>query len=95
MQTSPLASSHVKLALCKEGKLRKLQWGAAVDSVLAIQQHFSAYGEELLNVEVFQYLGLLLSNADNDSQAVCDSMKKARRCWARISRLLSAENTPS
>ena len=95
MQTSPLASSHVKLALCKEGKLRKLQWEVYVDSVLAIQQHFTAYGEELLNVEVFQYLGLLLSNDDNDSQAVRGSMKKAQRLRARISRLLLAENTPS
>ena len=41
-----------------------------MDSGLAIQQRCTAYGEELSNVEVFQYLGRLFSHDDNDSQAI-------------------------
>ena len=58
------------LAMCQEGELQKLQRETAVDSGLAIQQRFTVYGEELSNVEVFQYLGRLFSHDDNDSQAI-------------------------
>ena len=82
-------------AMCKEGELWKLQREAAVDSALAIQQRFTAYGEELSNMGVFQYLGRLLSHDDNDSQAVRGNLKKARGCWAWIARVLRAENASS
>ena len=82
-------------AMCNEGELWKLQREAAVDSALAIQQRFTAYGEELSNMEVFQYLGRLLSHADNNSQAVHGNLKKAQGCWARISRVLRPENASS
>ena len=62
--------------MCKEGKLWILQREAAVDSALEIQQCFTAYGEELPNVEVFQYLGWLLAHDDNNSQAVRGNLKK-------------------
>ena len=52
MQTSPLASGHEWTAMCKEGGLRILQRKAAVDSALALQQRFTAYGKEV-NVKVF------------------------------------------
>jgi len=95
MQTSPLASGHERTAMCKEGGLRILQRKAAVDSALALQQRFTAYDEELANVEVFQYLGRLLAHDDNNSQSVRSNLKKARGCWARISRVLRAENASS
>ena len=46
-------------------------------------------------MEAFQYLGRLLAYNDNNSQATCGNMKKARGCWARISRVLQAENASS
>ena len=81
--------------MCKEGRLRILQCEAAVDLALALRQRFTVYGEELANVEVFQYLGRLLAHDDNDSQSVRSNLKKARSCWARISRVLRAENASS
>ena len=43
-------------------------------------------------VEVFKYLGRLLAYDDNDVQAVRNNIKKARKCWRRVSRVLRAEN---
>jgi hypothetical protein len=43
-------------------------------------------------VEVFKYLGRLISFDDADTQAMWSNLKKARRCWARVSRVLRAEN---
>ena len=57
--------------------MRKPQQEVAVNFALAIQQRSTAYGEELTNVEVFQYLGWLLAYDDNNSQAVCSNLKKA------------------
>ena len=53
---------------------------------------FYAYGEDLERVEVFKYLGRLIAFDDDDTQAVRGSLVKARRVWARISRVLRAEN---
>ena len=62
-----------------------------MDFALAIQQQFTVYGEELMNVEVFQYLGWMLSHDDNNSQAVRGILKKSQGCWAWILRALLAE----
>ena len=66
-----------------------------MDSAMAVQQHFTAYGEELLNVEVFQYLGRLLAYNDNNIQAIRGNLTKARGCWAWISRVPLVENASS
>ena len=42
---------------------------------------------------VFKYLGRLIAFDDDDTQAVRGNLAKARRVWARISRVLRAENT--
>ncbi len=43
-------------------------------------------------VEVFKYLGRLLAYDDNDTQAIRANLAKARKTWARVSRVLRAEN---
>ena len=43
-------------------------------------------------MEVFKYLGRLIAYDDEDTQAVRGNLKKARRVWVRISRVLRAEN---
>ena len=63
-----------------------------MNAARAQEETFSAYGVELDQVEVFKYLGRLLASDDNDSQAMRSNLKKARRCWSRISRVLRAEN---
>ena len=71
---------------------RRLQHEAARDSAIAQTQEFYAYGEELQRVEVFKYLGRLLSYDDDDAQATLGNLRKACKCWARISKVLRAEN---
>jgi hypothetical protein len=41
---------------------------------------------------VFKYLGQFLACNNNDTQAMRGNLAKARKCWARVSRVLRAEN---
>ena len=43
-------------------------------------------------MEVFKYLGRLIAFDDDYTQAWRGNLAKARRLWARISRVLRAEN---
>ena len=52
---------------------------------------FTAYDDELERVEVFKYLGRLLAMDDVDMQAVRANLKKARKSWRMLSRLLRSE----
>ena len=71
----------------------KLQRNSVSNSAAALGHKFFAYGEELDWVEVFKYFGrLVTSNDDDDTQAVEGNLAKGRRCWARNSRVLRAEN---
>jgi exonuclease III len=92
MQVSPLANNHERSAHCWDGWAKRLQHEAAEHSAQALDAVFTAYGEELERVEVFKYLGRLLAYDDNDAQALRGNLKKARKCWARLSRVLKAEN---
>ncbi len=58
----------------------------------ALECTFCANGEDLERVEVFKYLGRLISFDDANNQAMRSNLKKAQGCWARVSRVLRAEN---
>ncbi len=87
-----LNGGHHRTELCQRGWERKRQHAAAVRSQEALQRSFMAYGEELERVEVFKYLGRLIAYDDANNQAMRSNLRKARGCWARISRVLGAEN---
>ena len=92
MQVNPAARGHQQTKLCKGMHAAKLQWKAVSESAAAMDAEFYAYGEELERVEVFKYLGRLLAFDDDDTQAGRVNLKKARHVWARILRVLRAEN---
>ena len=69
-----------------------LQREVLSNSAAALRHKFSTYGEELEQVEVFKYLGCLVAFDNDDTHAVRRNLAKARRCWARISRVLWFEN---
>jgi hypothetical protein len=69
-----------------------VQHEAAETARVTLTQSFMAYGDELERVEVFKYLGWLLAYNDNDTQAMRGNLKKARKSWGRVSRILRAEN---
>ena len=53
--------------------------------------HFKVHGDMLERVEVFRYLGRLLSQDDDDIQAVRSQLCKARGTWAQIGQVLWGE----
>ncbi len=62
--------------------------------MVALRQQFTVHGGALERVEVFQYLGRLLSQDDNDIQAMLSQLHKARGTWTRIGKVLRRENAP-
>jgi len=73
---------------------RRHQRDMAVRSALALRQQFTVHGDVLERVEVFRYLGRLLSQDDDDIQAVRSQICKARETWARTGQVLCKENAP-
>ena len=92
MQVNPTTTGHQATKTCKAIHADRLQRKAVSDSAVAMDAKFYAYGEELERVEVFKYLGRLIAFDDDDTQAVRGNLAKVRRVWARISRVLRAEN---
>ncbi len=58
----------------------------------ALECTFHANGEELERVEVFKYLGRLISHDEADNQAMRSNLRKVCGCWAWVSHVLRAEN---
>jgi hypothetical protein len=84
MQTKPgtLLERHQQTRLCHEGWERKMQHEAAEAARIALARTFTAYREDLERVEVFKYLGRLLTYNNNDSQAMQSNLKRACKSWA-------------
>ena len=49
---------------------------------------FEAYGVPIKSVSEFKYLGRILTATDDDWPAVVGNLRKERRSWGRLSRLL-------
>jgi hypothetical protein len=97
MQTNPHQrgwAAHHRSKLCEEGEAKRVQHEAAVAAGRALQTRFTIYGEELERVDLFKYLGRLSSMDDNDGPAIRANLSKARKCWARISRILREDSVP-
>lgn len=78
MQVNPTATGHQGTKECKAMHAAKLQWKAVSNSVGALNGKFYTYGEELEQVEVFKYLGCLVTFNHDDMQAVWGNLKKER-----------------
>jgi hypothetical protein len=72
-----LGRRHHRTGLCQRGWERKCQHETAVRSQQALEHTFHANGEELERVEVFKYLGQLISFDDADKQAMGSNLRKA------------------
>jgi hypothetical protein len=94
MQTEhgALIGRHQRTQLCQEGWDKKVQHEAAETARVALTQSFTAYGDKLERVEVFKYPGRLLAYDDHGTQAMQGNLKKVRKSWGRVSRILRAEN---
>ena len=56
-----------------------------------MERAFKAYGEPMEAVSEFRYIGRLLTATDEDWLAVAGNIKKARRSWGRLARVLGRE----
>ncbi len=79
---------------CQVGTERQHQWDMAVQSTLALHQQFTVHGDVLERIKMFRYLGRLLSQDDDDIQAVRSQRCKARGTWSRVGQVLQKENSP-
>ena len=94
MQVDPRQPAHINTKECRMGTARHHQRDMAVRSALALRQQFTVHGDMLERVKVFQYLGCLLTQDDDDIQAVQSQLCKARGTWARAGQVLRKENAP-
>ena len=56
-----------------------------------LDRAFWAYVASLENVTVFKYLGRVMMSGDDDWTEVADNLRKARKSWVQMSRILSWE----
>jgi hypothetical protein len=92
MQVHPAYPRHRLSKECQIGVERKQQRETAVASALALRQQFLVRGNVLEQVEVFKYLGHLISQDDDNIQAIRAQIRKARSSWARIGQVLWSKN---
>ena len=85
---SDLNGSHYSSALCAEGRDRRRRRAALEDSRLSQERVFYARGVALETVPVFKYLGRHLSQDNSDWPAVLYNIKKARKRWAMVRKVL-------
>ena len=83
---------HKRSKTCHDLRAQQRQHEAAATAVEAPKSTFTAYGESLHRVEVFKYLGRLVSYNNVNTQAIRGNLKKCRKTWARISKVLRAEH---
>lgn len=84
-------TTHRHTAMCAAGADRKKRRIAAEAARRARETEFYAYGQPLQSVDLFNYLGRQTSNIDVDWPAVMTNLKKARKKWGRMSRILGRE----
>ena len=93
LQCSPnnWKAGHRDSKYCMQFTRVRLLEQALRDCQAAKEVTFTASGDQLSSVEVFRYLGRLLSATDNDWPALHRNLAKARQRWAMISRVLARE----
>jgi hypothetical protein len=93
MQVHPLYPCHWVLKECQVRVEHRQQRETVVTSALAIRQQFMVCGDVLEWVEVYKYLGWMMVQDDNDTQALRVQLRKAHATWAWVGQVLWNKNT--
>ena len=86
-----LNGRHPGTVQCAKGAERKRRELAETETRENSEQAFKAYGEPIEAVSEFRYLGRLLTATDDVWLAVAENIKKARRRWGRMARVIGRE----
>jgi hypothetical protein len=81
--------THRNTQGCIRGTERKRQRDMRREQAAARAVRFTIGDIEIKIVREFKYLGRITSDDDDDLPAVRENMKKARKRWARVSRVLT------
>ncbi len=92
MQCNPSYPTHINTKECRARTEQRHQRDMVVRSALALRAQFTIHDQVLERVDVFKYLGCLLSQDNYNVQAVRAQIRKARATWARVSNVLRAQN---
>ena len=76
---------------CKKAQDRLRQSNRIEMARDALNRRFTACGVESEQVHTFRYLGRPLSSTDNDEPAMFWNMRKARKRWALVRRVLTRD----
>ena len=79
---------HVTTALCQRGSERKWSSLAEEEARAGAETAFTVYGIPLAQVTYFKNLGRIFTASDDDWPAVASNLRKARREWAQLKRVL-------
>ena len=86
-----LNGRHPGTAQCTKGAERKTRRLAETETRENLERAFEAYGEPIDLVSEFKYLGRILTATDNNWPAVVGNLRKGRRSWGRLSKVLRRE----
>ena len=76
---------------CDKGAERKRRRLVEMEARDNSERDFEAYGAPIESVPEFKFLGRILTAIDDSWPAVVGNLRKARRSWGRLSRVLSRE----
>ena len=86
-----LNRSHLATTQCTKGEERKRRQLAEEELRESSWRTFQAYGELLETVTSFKYLGWVLTAGDDKWTAVAGNLRKARKSWVQMTRILIRE----
>jgi hypothetical protein len=93
MQVHPLFPRHWLSKECQVGVERRRQREAVVTAALALRQQFRIHGNVFERVKVYKYLGWMMAQDNDDTQAIRAQLRMARATWAWVGKVLRGENT--
>ena len=86
-----LNDRHPATDQCARGAERKRRQIVEAETRESLEWAFKAYGEPIQNVLTFRYLGRVLTVGEIDWLAVVENLRKARKSWGRLSKILIRE----
>ena len=86
-----LNRTHQATKMCARGSDRRLKQLREEEARMSTTTAFDTYGSPLETVMTFKYLWMSLMASDDDWMSVVANLRKVRRQWARLSRILRRE----